>query len=109
MSDREPTQPADIDPKAQAVLSRYRGYLRDGVDPREWSYAWRTEINRGGFRAVDFLMDEIVDAGKCVGCASCLTICPADVFDFADPAEFNFRMDPCKQVRIFKRFFRQWG
>ena len=49
---------ADIDPKTEAVLARYRSYLQDDVDPREWPYAWRTEINRGGFRAVDFLMDE---------------------------------------------------
>ncbi len=95
MSREELTKAADIDPKTQAVLSRYRGYLRDGVDPREWSYAWRTEINRGGFRAVDFLMDEIVDAGKCVGCASCLTICPADVFDFKDEQPVNSRPEAC--------------
>ena len=65
-----------MDPKTEAVLARYRSYLQDEVDPREWAYAWRTEINRGGFRAVDFLMDQIVDSGRCIGCASCLTICP---------------------------------
>ena len=31
MSDREPTRRAAIDPKTQAVLARYRGYLRDDL------------------------------------------------------------------------------
>jgi hypothetical protein len=35
---------------------------------------WRSEINRGGFRAVDFLMEEVVEPGIYVGCASCATI-----------------------------------
>lgn len=83
------------DPKTEAVLARYRSYLLDDVDPREWPYAWRTEINRGGFRAVDFLMDEIVDTGKCIGCASCLTICPADVFDYAEEKPVNARPEAC--------------
>ena len=86
---------SQIDPKTEAVLARYRSYLLDDVDPREWPYAWRTEINRGGFRAVDFLMDEIVDTGKCIGCASCLTICPADVFDYADEKPVNARPEAC--------------
>ena len=86
---------SSIDPKTEAVLARYRSYLLDDVDPREWPYAWRTEINRGGFRAVDFLMDEIVDTGKCIGCASCLTICPADVFDYADEKPVNARPEAC--------------
>ncbi len=84
-----------IDPKTEAVLERYRGYLEQGVDHREWAYAWRTEINRGGFRAVDFLMEQIVDTGMCVGCASCLTICPADVFDYADEKPVNARPEAC--------------
>ena len=67
-----------------AVKKRYRDMLAEGVDPYEWAYAWRSEINRGGFKAVDFLMDEIVDTGKCVGCAACVTICPTDVFDYKD-------------------------
>ena len=68
----------------RAVQERYHNMLEQGVDPYEWAYAWRSEINRGGFKAVDFLMREIVDTGKCVGCAACVTICPTDVFDYKD-------------------------
>ena len=67
------------DAKALKVAERYRDLRDSGADPRGWAYAWRRELNRGGFRAVDFLMDEIVDSKKCVGCASCVTICPVDV------------------------------
>jgi coenzyme F420 hydrogenase subunit beta len=77
------------------VRDRYRRLLDEGADPHEWPYAWRTELNRGGFRAVDFLMHEIVDTGKCVGCASCLTICPVDVFDYEDEQPVDSRPEAC--------------
>jgi coenzyme F420 hydrogenase subunit beta len=44
---------------------------------------------------VDFLMDEIVAAGKCIGCASCVTICPVDVFDYDDEKPVDSRVDAC--------------
>lgn len=78
-----------------AVKKRYHDMLAEGVDPYEWAYAWRSEINRGGFRAVDFLMDEIVNTGKCVGCAACVTICPTDVFDYKDEQPVDTRTDAC--------------
>ena len=58
------------DERAVRVRERYRQLRDGGADPHEWAYAWRTELNRGGFRAVDFLMEEIVASGKCIGCAS---------------------------------------
>ncbi|MCK5710094.1 MAG: hypothetical protein KAI07_06100, partial [Deltaproteobacteria bacterium] len=48
----------------QAIQKKYHEMLDEGVDPYEWAYAWKSEINRGGFKAVDFLMREIVDTGK---------------------------------------------
>jgi coenzyme F420 hydrogenase subunit beta len=80
---------------SRSVRERYHDLRDGGADPHEWPYAWRTELNRGGFRAVDFLMDEVVRAGKCVGCASCLTICPTDVFDYVDEAPVDTRTDMC--------------
>ncbi len=79
----------------RAVQERYRHMLDQDVDPYEWAYAWRSEINRGGFKAVDFLMREIVDTGKCVGCAACVTICPTDVFDYKDEHPVDTRNDAC--------------
>lgn len=70
--------------RERGVADRYRRLLAEADDPREWAYAWRTELNQGGFRAVDFLVEEVVDAGKCIGCASCVTVCPVDVFDYLD-------------------------
>ena len=64
------------------VQQRYHRLLEEVADPNEWAWAWRSEYNHGGFKAVDFLMEEIVNSGKCIGCAACLTICPVDVFDY---------------------------
>jgi coenzyme F420 hydrogenase subunit beta len=69
--------------------------LDSADDPNEWAYAWRTELNRGGFRAIDFLVDEVIDSGKCIGCAACVTICPVDVFDYADEHPVVTRGDGC--------------
>ena len=77
------------------VTARYRGLLADGADPNEWAYAWRSELNRGGFRALEFIADQVVDAGRCVGCAACVTICPADVFEYADEHPTAVRADAC--------------
>ena len=87
--------PPRRDPDVRRVAERYRRLIDEGADPGEWAYAWRTELNRGGFRAVDFLMDEIVHAGKCIGCASCLTICPVDVFDYDDERPVDTRTEAC--------------
>ncbi len=83
------------DARTRRVTQRYRAMLEDGADPHEWPYAWRTELNRGGFRAVDFLNEQVIDAGKCVGCAACVTICPVDVFDYADERPVATRSAAC--------------
>lgn len=83
------------DHDVQRVADRYHRLLADGGDAHEWAYAWRTELNRGGFRAVDFLLDEVVHAGKCIGCASCVTICPVDVFDYDHERPVDARTDAC--------------
>lgn len=83
------------DPKVAAVTEHYHRLLQEAEDPHEWAYAWRTELNRGGFRAVDFLMDEIVHTGKCIGCASCVAICPVDVFDYEDEKPVDARVEAC--------------
>jgi coenzyme F420 hydrogenase subunit beta len=79
------------------VKSHYRHLLETAEDEHEWAYAWRCELNSGGFRANDFLMGEIVDTGKCIGCASCVAICPTSVFDYANELPVNARPDACVQ------------
>ncbi len=88
-------QRSRMDSKTLRVSERYRTLRDGGSDPNEWAYAWRRELNRGGFRAVDFLMDEVVESRRCVGCASCVTICPVDVFDYADELPRDTRTDAC--------------
>ena len=77
------------------VQDRYHRLLDEGADPNEWAYAWRSEYNRGGFKAVDFLMEEVVNPGKCIGCAACLTICPVDVFDYENEKPADTRNSAC--------------
>jgi coenzyme F420 hydrogenase subunit beta len=79
----------------RSVEQRYHEMLEQDVNPYEWAYAWRSELNRGGFRAVDFLMNEVVDSGKCVGCAACVTICPTDVFDYENEQPLDARKGAC--------------
>jgi coenzyme F420 hydrogenase subunit beta len=77
------------------VRDRYHRLLEAASDPHEWAYAWRSELNRGGFPALHFLMDEVVQAGKCVGCAACVTICPTDVFLYVDEQPIGAHADAC--------------
>ena len=77
------------------IRARYRSLVDGGADEGDWAYAWRSEINRGGFKAVDLLMREIVDQGKCVGCAACVTVCPTDVFDYVDEVPVDTRDEAC--------------
>lgn len=86
-----------LDERSQQVITRYRSLLEDDSDSHEWAFSWRTELNRGGFPAVDLLMEEVVKPGKCVGCASCVTICPVDVFDYENEKPINARPDACVQ------------
>ncbi|NIT13257.1 MAG: 4Fe-4S dicluster domain-containing protein, partial [Candidatus Dadabacteria bacterium] len=83
------------DKLTKSVRERYHSFLENNVNPHEWAYAWRSELNKGGFKAVDFLMREVVDTGKCVGCAACVTICPTDVFDYKNENPVDTRSDAC--------------
>ena len=85
----------DLDNLTEEVQARYRSLVDGNSDPNEWAFAWRSEYNRGGFKAVDMLMDEVVNKGKCVGCAACLTICPVDVFDYVEEKPVDTRHDAC--------------
>jgi coenzyme F420 hydrogenase subunit beta len=84
-----------LDECSSQVISRYRDLLSEDADPNEWAFAWRTELNRGGFPAYELLMEEILAPGKCVGCAACVSICPVDVFDYVDERPLAARADAC--------------
>jgi len=79
------------------VKDHYENLLETAEDDHEWAFAWRGEINNGGFHANDFLMDEIVETGKCIGCAACVSICPTSVFDYENELPVNARPDACVQ------------
>ena len=79
------------------VRKHYHNLLENAEDEHEWAYAWRSELNNGGFRANDFLMAEVVDSGKFIGCASCVSVCPTSVFDYAKELPVNARPDACVQ------------
>lgn len=85
----------DVDQLTREVTGRYTRLLEEGADPNEWAYAWRSEYNRGGFKAVDFLNEHVIGVDKCVGCAACVTICPVDVFDYENEKPKDTRADAC--------------
>jgi len=86
---------SEYDKSSTEVIKRYRDLLGEGADPNEWAFAWRTELNRGGFPAYELLMEEVVKPGKCVGCAACVSICPVDVFDYVDEKPVDTRASAC--------------
>jgi coenzyme F420 hydrogenase subunit beta len=85
----------DLDECSEQVISRYKDLLDEQADPNEWAFAWRTELNRGGFPAYELLAEEVLKPGKCVGCAACVSICPVDVFDYVDERPVDTRADAC--------------
>lgn len=99
--EKDPQKPEErgqrkpLDNVSNEVLERYQQMLNDDADPREWAFAWRTELNRGGFPAYELLAEEVLAKGKCVGCAACVSICPVDVFDYADELPVATRADAC--------------
>jgi len=86
---------SEYDKSSTEVINRYRSLLDEDADPNEWAFAWRTELNRGGFPAYELLMEEVVKPGKCVGCAACVSICPVDVFDYVDENPVDTRGGAC--------------
>jgi coenzyme F420 hydrogenase subunit beta len=95
----KPLKPASDDgplaSSSRQVIDRYHRLLKEGADPHEWAFAWRTELNRGGFPAYELLMEEVVKPGKCVGCAACVSICPVDVFDYSNENPVATRASAC--------------
>jgi len=90
-----PAAGTEFDPCSNAVIERYERLLAQESNPHEWAFAWRTELNRGGFPAYELLRKEILDPGKCVGCAACVSICPVDVFDYRDETPLETRAQAC--------------
>lgn len=66
-------------------------------DPK--ARAWFDERYKGkrqtNYRAVDFLMEEIVHTGICSGCTACVVICPWDVFTYSENHPEDIRTDRC--------------
>lgn len=86
---------AGLDIRSEEVISRYRDLLEEGADPHEWAFAWRTELNRGGFPAYELLREVVINPSRCVGCAACVSICPVDVFDYVDEQPVETRANAC--------------
>ena len=91
-SDREKK---NQDRTSKEVIDRYRSLLAEDADPNEWAFSWRTELNRGGFPAYELLEEVVIEPGKCVGCAACVSVCPVDVFDYVDEKPVSARAEAC--------------
>jgi coenzyme F420 hydrogenase subunit beta len=64
-------------------------------DQAGWFDGWLQYANHEPFEAVEFLMDEIVYKGRCVGCAACVEVCPVNVFDYVDDKPVDTRHEGC--------------
>jgi coenzyme F420 hydrogenase subunit beta len=87
--------PKQSDQASREVIERYQSLLAEDADPNEWAFSWRTELNRGGFAAYELLEEVVIEPGKCVGCAACVSVCPVDVFDYADEIPVIARAEAC--------------
>ena len=54
------------DDLTQEVKNRYKKLIDEGADPNEGPTRGGSEYNRGGFKAVDMLNDEVINQDKCV-------------------------------------------
>lgn len=81
--------------RVATIRQYYRSLVDSDTDAHEWAFAWRSELNNGGFRANDLLMEEVVDQGKCIGCSACVAICPTNVFGYEDEHPTNARPGAC--------------
>lgn len=91
----EERQDRPLSARSRQVIERYQALLAEGANPHEWAFAWRTELNRGGFPAYELLENEVIDPRRCVGCAACVSICPVDVFDYVDERPVAVRATAC--------------
>jgi coenzyme F420 hydrogenase subunit beta len=60
-----------------------------------WFHGWFNFATHEPFKAVDFLMNEIVNKQRCIGCAACVEVCPVNVFDYVDDKPLDARHDGC--------------
>ena len=80
--------------KMELIRERY-SVLTEDPKARAWfddRYKGKRQAN---YRAVDFLMEEIVDTGICSGCTACVVICPWDVFTYSENRPEDTRTDRC--------------
>lgn len=80
--------------KLEQIRERY-AVLTEDPKARAWfddRYKGKRQTN---YRAVDFLMEEIVHTGICSGCTACVVICPWDIFDYVGNHPEDTRTDRC--------------
>ena len=80
--------------KLEQIRHNY-AVLTEDPKARAWfddRYEGKRQTN---YRAVDFLMEEIVHTGICSGCTACVVICPWDVFTYSENHPEDTRTDRC--------------
>ena len=91
-SDPRPEDPVLC--KLEEIKERY-AVLTEDPKARAWFDDRYKGKKKANYRAVDFLMEEIVDTGICSGCTACVVICPWDVFDYQENHPEDTRTDRC--------------
>lgn len=68
---------------------------RDQPQGSAWFGNWFKYATSEPYEAVDFIMKEVVQKDRCVGCAACVEVCPVDVFDFISDKPVDRRHSSC--------------
>ena len=90
--------------KVEQIWEKY-SVLTEDPKARAWfddSYKGKRQTN---YRAVDFLMEEIVHTGICSSCTACVVICPWDVFTYSENHPETTRTDRCTDCGLCVQVF----
>ena len=81
--------------REEQIKSRFYDLISHQTRPDGWFEGWFQYASHEPFEAVEFLMNEIVNKNRCIGCAACVEVCPVNVFDYVGDKPVDTRHDGC--------------
>ena len=81
--------------KSEEIARKYYDQSTFNQTDNAWFHGWFQFATHEPFKAVEFLMNEIVRKDRCIGCAACVQVCPVNVFDYVDDKPVDARHSGC--------------